>query len=74
MAALNEGCSISELLVGLNKGQHSVAVAESGRDGEVRSHGAISSEPSGVRRLARKLERPGVRLRFCYEAARRPTG
>ncbi len=64
----------SEIFVGLDvsKDSHAVAVAESGRDGEIRSHGAISSDPSAVRRLVRKLERPGVRLRFCYEAG--PTG
>lgn len=64
----------SEIFVGLDvsKESHAVAVAESGRDGEIRSHGAISSDPSAVRRLVRKLERPGVRLRFCYEAG--PTG
>lgn len=56
----------------VSKDSHAVAVAESGRDGEVRSHGAISSDPGAVRRLVRKLERPGARLRFCYEAG--PTG
>ncbi len=48
----------SEIFVGLDvsKGSHAVAVAESGRDDEIRSHGAISSDPSAVRRLVCKLE------------------
>lgn len=64
----------SEVFIGLDvsKDSHAVAVAESGRAGEVRSYGEVSSDASAVRRLVRKLERPGVRLRFCYEAG--PTG
>ena len=64
----------SELFIGLDvsKDSHAVAVAENGRGGEVRSHGEIGSDAASVRRLVRKLERPGLRLRFCYEAG--PTG
>jgi len=64
----------SELFIGLDvsKDSHAVAVAEGGRDGEVRPHGEIGSDAASVRRLVRKLERPGLRLRFCYEAG--PTG
>ena len=64
----------SELFVGfdVSKSSHAVAVAESGRMGEVRSHGSISTDSASVRRFVRKLERPNVRLRFCYEAG--PTG
>jgi transposase len=56
----------------VSKISHSVAVADSGRDGEVRFYGEISSDGTAVRRFVRKLERPGTRLRFCYEAG--PTG
>ncbi len=64
----------SELFIGLDvsKDSHAVAVAEGGRDGEVRSHGEIGSDAASVRRFVRKLDRPGLRLRFCYEAG--PTG
>ncbi len=64
----------SELFVGMDvsKDRHAVAVAEGGRDGEVRFYGEIGSDNASVRRLVRKLERPGSRLRFCYEAG--PTG
>lgn len=64
----------SEVFLGLDvaKDRHAVALAESGRTGEVRYVGEISSDSASVRRLVRKLGRPGVRLRFCYEAG--PTG
>ena len=44
-----------------------VAVAESGRDGEVRSLGTIANRPEAVRKLVAKLGPPET-LRFCYEA------
>lgn len=64
----------SELFIGLDvsKNSHAVAVAESGREGEVRSYGEIGADAASVRRFVRKLDRPNVRLRFCYEAG--PTG
>lgn len=46
------------------------ALAEDGRDGEVRSLGVIANEPGAVRRLIQKLGVKG--LRACYEAG--PTG
>lgn len=44
----------SELFIGLDvsKDSHSVAVAESGRNGEVRSYGEIGADAASVRRLA----------------------
>ena len=48
-----------------------VAVAESGRDGEVRSLGIIPNRLESVRKLLKKLGRPD-QLRACYEAG--PTG
>ena len=56
----------SELFIGLDvsKDSHAVAVAEGGRGGEVRSHGAIGSDAASVPCLVRKLDRPGLRLRF----------
>src|SRR6266480_4451644 len=49
-----------------------VAVAEDGLRGEVREYGRIGNTPAALDRLARKLSREGVKLRFCYEA--RPCG
>lgn len=48
-----------------------VAVAEPGREGEVRSVGIIPNRSESVRKLLKKLGRPGE-LRICYEAG--PTG
>ncbi len=64
----------SEIFVGMDvsKDRHAIAVADGGRDGEVRFFGEIGSDDGSVRRFVRKLERPGVDLRFCYEAG--PTG
>ncbi len=57
----------SEVFVGMDvsKDRHAVAVADGGRNGEVRFHGEIGSDDASVRRLVRKLERSGARLRFC---------
>jgi transposase len=47
-----------------------VAVAEAGRDGEVREHGIIPNELTAIRKLFQKLGTK--KLRVCYEAG--PTG
>jgi transposase len=45
-----------------------VAVAEAGRDGEVRNYGMISSDLHSIDKLLHKLGHPGKELRVCYEA------
>ncbi len=50
----------------------SVALAEGGRQGEVRFFGDIDSGPDAVRRLINKLSGRFAKLSFCYEAG--PTG
>ena len=62
------------VFVGLDvaKARHAVAVAENGRQGEVRYFGEIGADPDSVRRLVAKLEKRHGRLHFCYEAG--PTG
>jgi transposase len=45
-----------------------VAVAVGGLRGEVREYGRIANTTAALDRLVRKLDREGVRLRFCYEA------
>ena len=47
-----------------------VALAEEGRNGEVRQLGIIPNRPEAVRKLVRKLGPKG--LQVCYEAG--PTG
>jgi transposase len=46
----------------------SVAVAEPGRAGAVRSLGSIANQPATVARLAKRLAAAHGKLRFCYEA------
>ena len=55
-----------------SKTKHAVAVAEGGREGEVRYLGEIEASPAAVERLLRKLERKYKALHVCYEAG--PTG
>ena len=64
----------SKIYVGLDtsKLKISVAVAEEGRDGEVRFIGDIDSAPDAVERLVTKLAKRHRQLAFCYEAG--PTG
>ncbi len=65
---------ISEAFVGFDtsKLRNAVAVAESGRDGEVRYLGEIDNTETGTRKLVAKLKARYQRLTFCYEAG--PTG
>ena len=65
---------INEVFVALDtsKLRNAVAIAERGRDGEVRYLGEIDNTEIGTRKLVAKLEDRYERLRFCYEAG--PTG
>ncbi|MDT8854692.1 hypothetical protein RNZ50_06535 [Paracoccaceae bacterium Fryx2] len=58
--------------VGLDflKGTIAVAVADAGRDGEVRSWGGISNAPDAVADMLRKLGGRHGRLHFVCEAGR----
>jgi transposase len=64
----------SKVFVGLDtsKLKISVAVAEEGRQGEIRFLGEIDNTPEAVRRLVHKLASRHGELLFCYEAG--PTG
>src|SRR5579864_990018 len=55
-----------------SKLRNAVAVAEAGRDGEVRFYGEIDNTPEATAKLVRKLAAKYERLSFCYEAG--PTG
>jgi transposase len=65
---------LSEAFVGLDtsKLRNSVAIAEDGREGEVRFLGEIDNTPAAVGKLVRKLAAKYGRVTFCYEAG--PTG
>ena len=64
----------SGIYIGLDtsKLKISVALAEAGRDGEVRFFGDIENAPAVVERMAATLAKRHRRLVFCYEAG--PTG
>jgi transposase len=52
--------------------RNSVAVAEAGRDGEIRYLGEIDTTVAATAKLVRKLAAKYAQLSFCYEAG--PTG
>jgi transposase len=64
----------SEVFVGLDvaKQRHAVAVAEGGRQGEVRYLGEIDADPASVGQVVARLAKRHAKLQFCYEAG--PTG
>jgi transposase len=64
----------SEIFVGLDvaKAKNAVAIAEGGRNGEVRYLGEIENTPEATRRLIAKLSKTYGKMTFCYEAG--PTG
>ena len=66
----------SEVFVGFDtaKKRHAVAVADAGRDGEIRYLylGEIDSAPATVERVIRKLASRYEKVHVCYEAG--PTG
>jgi transposase len=64
----------SEVYIGLDtsKLKISVAVAATGREGEVRFYGDIDNTPEAAERLVSKLAKRHSKLSFCYEAG--PTG
>jgi transposase len=63
-----------EVFVGIDtaKARNAVAVAEGGRDGEVRYLGESDNTPDAVAKLIRKLAARYETLHICYEAG--PTG
>src|SRR6267154_4401427 len=64
----------SEAFVGFDtsKLRNAVAIADVGRDGEVRFFGEIENTAEATAKLVRKLAGKYERLTFCYEAG--PTG
>ena len=64
----------SEAFVGFDtaKKKHAVAIADVGREGEIRYLGEIDSSPVTVERVIGKLAGRYEKLRVCYEAG--PTG
>jgi transposase len=48
--------------------RNAVAIADGGRDGEVRYHGEIDNTEAATLKLVSKLAAKYARLTFCYEA------
>ena len=63
-----------EVFVGIDvaKRRHAVAIADAGRDGEIRYMGEFDASPESMTRLIKKLAAKHDKLHFCYEAG--PTG
>jgi transposase len=64
--------SIGYVALDTSKLRNAVAIAEEGRDGEVRYLGEIDNTPTAIGRLVRKLAKQHSAVTFCYEAG--PTG
>jgi transposase len=64
----------SEAFVGIDvaKKRNAIAIAEAGRNGEVRYLGEVDASPEGMRKVVAKLAGKFGKLSFCYEAG--PTG
>src|SRR5215472_15382333 len=60
--------SITYVGLDVHKATVCVAVAESGRGGEVRHVGVFANRPEILLKLAARLSKGGHRLSFCYEA------
>jgi transposase len=58
----------SEVFVGIDtaKKKHAVAIADAGRDGEIRYLGEIDSAPATVERVIKKLTSKYEKVRICY--------
>jgi transposase len=54
------------------KARNAIALAEAGRDGEIRYIGEFDNTPDAVAKLVRRLAGRYDRMHFCYEAG--PTG
>lgn len=65
---------LGEAFIGIDaaKARNAVAVADEGRDGEIRYLGEFDASPESMRRMVQKLAAKFERLHFCYEAG--PTG
>jgi transposase len=64
--------SVAYVGLDTSKLHNAVAIAEAGRDGEVRYLGEIDNTTEATARLVRKLSARHAHLTFCYEAG--PTG
>ena len=64
--------SVAYVALDTSKLRNAVAIAEAGRDGEIRYLGEIDNAPAATAKLARRLAKKHATLTFAYEAG--PTG
>jgi len=64
----------SEAFIGIDaaKSRNAIAIAEAGREGEIRYLGEVEATPQSMRKVVARLAAKYQRLHFCYEAG--PTG
>ena len=64
--------SVAYVALDTSKLRNAVAIAEAGRDGEIRYLGEIDNAPAATAKLARRFAKKHAALTFAYEAG--PTG
>ncbi|TIO32263.1 hypothetical protein [Mesorhizobium sp.] len=59
-------------LVGIDvaRAHNAIAIAEAGREVEIRFFGAVNASPSSMRRVIERISAKFDRVHFCYEAGR----
>lgn len=67
-----KGCKEAFVGIDTSKARNAIAVAEGGREGELRYLGEYDNTPDAVLKLVRKLTERYETVEFCYEAG--PTG
>jgi len=65
-------CSTAFVGIDVSKARNAVAIADEGRQGEIRYLGEFPNTKDATRKLVKKLVSRNARLHFCYEAG--PTG
>jgi transposase len=60
--------SITFVGLDVHKDSITIALADEGRDGEVRLYGSIDGDPAGLDKAIRRFRRANTDLRFVYEA------
>ncbi len=59
-----------EAFIGIDsaKTRNAIALAEGGRNGEVRFFGEVDASADSMRRIAKRIAGKYERVQFCYEA------
>lgn len=65
-------CREASVGIDVAKLKNAIAVAESGRDGEIRYFGEVAASDVSMRRVVQRIAAKFDRVHFCYEAG--PTG